>query len=94
MKIFYLIPLVACFALPALLTAQTAPAPSSYFQAKIDQTQQNIRRLDSVTANLQYAATNKIDSLQAAIEADATLDNNNKIKFLRGLNDALVDCYN
>ncbi len=94
MKIFCSIPIVACLVLPLLLQAQTAPSSRSYFHAKIDQTQGNLRHLDSVTANLQYAATDKIDSLQTAIEADTTLDNNNKIKFLRGLNDALIDCYN
>ncbi len=74
--------------------AQNAASSRSYFHEKIDETQKNIQGLDGVKGNIEYAATVKIDSLQNAIEADTTLNNYNKTKFLRGLNDALVEYYN
>jgi len=43
---------------------------------------------------LTYAVTGKVDSLQNMIELDSLLDNNNKIKFLRGLNEVLVNYKN
>ena len=93
MKIFYIFRVVLCVVLPLLSQAQNATTNRTYFHDKIDETQKQILTLDDVKGNIQIAATAKIDSLQTAIEADSALGNNDKIKFLRGLNDALTAYY-
>ncbi len=84
---------IAFFCLATFVNAQVAknntPLSRAYFHEQIDRTQKDILALPGITGDLNYAATGKIDSLQAAIEANAKMDNNNKIKFLRGLNEAL-----
>lgn len=93
MKVFYQICLISTFFIPGLVMAQGTPSNLSYFDAKIDESQQKILTLDVITGTLKYAATTKADSLQAAIEKDASIDNNNKIKFLRGFNEVLEAYY-
>ncbi len=79
------------------------PLMRKIFHENIDKAQKAIDRLDkkedrSFTAspndevNLQvsYTLFNKIDDIQTDIEVDTSLDANKKVKFLRGLNDALV----
>ncbi|MGN6617112.1 MAG: hypothetical protein ACTHJ5_08030, partial [Ilyomonas sp.] len=79
------------------------PLIRKVFHENIDASQKAILKLDGMSDNqfapsqdeelnvrLTYTATKKIDDIQKAIEADSTLDNNNKIKFLRGLNETLV----
>ncbi len=66
------------------------PAGRAYFHEKIDDSQKDILALDGITAGVNNAATAKIDSFQTFIEDDGQLDNTNKIKFLRGLNEALT----
>ncbi len=78
------------------------PLMRKIFHENIDISQKKILSLDGKSDNefapskdedlntrLTKAATNDIDDLQKFIEADAALDNNNKIKFLRGLNEVL-----
>ena len=93
MKVFYQICLITTFFIPGLVLAQGSPSNLSYFDAKIDESQQKILTQDVVTGAIKYAATTKADSLQAAIEKDASIDNNNKIKFLRGFNEVLEAYY-
>lgn len=72
------------------------------FHEKIDASQQTIISLDGngddkfapspdddLNQQLTLAATKNVDDLQNDIESNASLDNNNKIKFLRGLNEVL-----
>jgi hypothetical protein len=80
--------------LPAISNAQGTGTGRGYFHEKIDASQQKILAMDGITAVVQNAASAKTDSLQAAIEADTTLTSNDKIKFLRGFNDALLAWYN
>ena len=92
MKKFYTV--LAFFCITASVHAQpangTTTSGRSYFHERLDNTQKNILSLTGISGQLTYAATAKIDSLQTAIEADSTLDNANKIKFLRGLNEMLT----
>lgn len=79
------------------------PLMRKIFHENIDKAQKAIDRLDkkedrSFTAstndevNLQvsYTLFNKIDDIQTDIEVDTSLDANKKVKFLRGLHEALV----
>lgn len=78
------------------------PLMRKKFHEDIDKLQKEILALDGKAddqftpssnqeLNMQatYAVINKTDALQVAIEQDSTLDGNNKIKYLRGLNDVL-----
>ncbi len=79
------------------------PLLRKVFHDNVDKAQKAIDRLDkkedrSLTAggneevNLQvsYTLFNKIDDFQTEIEADSSLAGNDKVKFLRGLHEALV----
>ena len=79
------------------------PLSRMYFHETIENTQKKLLALDGTadeifapTANetlnheLTNAATKLVDSVRNNIEADSTLNNNSKIKFLRGLNEALT----
>lgn len=79
------------------------PLMRQIFHENINKTQQAILDADGVVdsqfamsndsvlnAKVTYAVTLSVDSLQNAIEIDTSLNNNNKIKFLRGLNEAMV----
>jgi hypothetical protein len=72
------------------------------FHEDIDKLQKEILKMDGKDdgtftpsadeeQNMQatYAVVTKVDNLQTAIELDSTLDVNNKIKYLRGLNDVM-----
>ncbi|HVX50324.1 MAG TPA: hypothetical protein VHB48_09200 [Chitinophagaceae bacterium] len=91
MKKFYIFT-VLCF-IAATVYAQAPsnniPSGRSYFHERIDTDQKEILKLEGVEDGVKTAAINAIDRLQAQIEADGKLDNNNKIKFLRGLEEAL-----
>jgi len=93
MKIFYITRVLLCFMLPLVAQAQSATNNRSYFHDKIDDTQKKILTLGTVKGTIEFAATVKIDSLQKAIEDDPTMANNDKIKFLRGINDLLGAYY-
>lgn len=81
----------------------TIPPMRQYFHELIDATQHLIMSADG-TADDQFAPTQNpalnisinnaltkgVDSVQLLIEKNTDLDNNNKIKFLRGLNEALT----
>lgn len=80
----------------------TIPIVRQAFHDKIDIAQKRILNLDkksdalftpsangAVNMAATHAATISIDSLQNAIEANKDLDNNGKMKFLRGLEDLL-----
>ncbi len=84
------------------ITVPEIPLMRKKFHDDIDKSQRDILKLDGkddgqVTlspneeTNMQitYAVTNRVDNLQNTIELDSTLDANNKIKYLRGLNDVL-----
>ncbi len=79
------------------------PLMRKIFHENVDKAQKAIDRLDKkedrsftsggndeVNLQVSYTLFNKVDDIQADIEADASLEANDKIKFLRGLNDALV----
>ena len=78
------------------------PSMRRIFHDEIDQTQKKILALDgkddkiwaptqNPTLNLQLTHTviDEVDDIQKQIEADASLDDDNKMKFLRGLDDIL-----
>ena len=79
------------------------PLMRKIFHENIDRSQQWIDQLDKkqdkafnasgdseIDLQITYSLFNKIDHIQDAIELDSTLNSNQKIKFLRGLNEALV----
>ena len=81
------------------------PLSRLYFHETLDATQKKLLAMDGkadslftvtpnekVNADVTYSATKGIDKVANTIEADSTLDNNNKIKFLRGLNE-MVNSY-
>jgi hypothetical protein len=83
------------------------PLMRQIFHENIGRTQQAILNADGLADNqfvvsndsvlneqLTYAVTNEVDSLGNAIEIDTALNNNNKIKFLRGLNETLKSFLN
>ncbi|MDB5230144.1 MAG: hypothetical protein JWN76_949, partial [Chitinophagaceae bacterium] len=96
--------LILFFAVTAPAQDKTSiPSMRRIFHDEIDQTQKKILALDGkddkVWAPTQNAGFNlqlthtvveEIDDIQKQIEADTTLDNENKMKFLRGLNDVLI----
>lgn len=78
------------------------PLMRKKFHEDVDKLQREILKLDgkddgqftpsgNEELNMQatYAVVTKTDRLQLAIEIDSTLDGNDKIKYLRGLNDVL-----
>lgn len=79
------------------------PPMRQYFHELIDATQKLILSADGIADSLfsptpnpalnnsiTQALTTGVDSIQILIEKNTALDNNNKIKFLRGLNEALT----
>ncbi|BAV09250.1 hypothetical protein SAMN05421788_101690 [Filimonas lacunae] len=84
------------------------PLMRQKFHEDIDKQQKEILKLDGKDdgqftpaannneLNMQatYAVINKTDALQNMIEQDSLLDGNNKIKYLRGLNDVLYGFLN
>ncbi len=95
-----------CSAQPAA-NGQNIPLMRQLFHANIDAAQKKILASDGVDDSLfapgqntelnkllTYTATEKIDLLQLSVESDSLLDNNSKIKFLRGLDEALRAFYN
>jgi hypothetical protein len=82
------------------------PLVRVYFHEKIDSTQKLIRKLDGkndeffkpadnedLNNRLDKALTERVDSIQDAIESSKIADNNDKIRYLRGLNEALQRFY-
>ncbi len=105
MKVFFVFAGIICsFSLFAQKVAPVQiPLMRQLFHENIDRTQQAILNSDgladdqfvvsndsALNMQLTYALTTKVDALQNSIEADTSLNNNNKIKFLRGLNEALT----
>lgn len=88
MKKLYSFLLVFC-CLVAVKAQPPIPAGRIYFHSKIDEYQKNILNLSTLPDDIRAAATTKIDNVQNDIEADAQLDDTNKQKFLRGLQEAL-----
>lgn len=105
MKLYFLSALLAftgiCSAQQAV-SMPDIPLMRKKFHDDIDKSQQTILMLDgkadgavtlmpgdSDNATVTHAVVNGVDELQTAIELDSTLDANNKIKYLRGLNDVL-----
>src|SRR4051812_23895244 len=83
------------------------PLMRKAFHEDIDKTQKSIDKLDrkedrsfkgttdlEVNQQVSYTLFNKVDRLQDYIEADTTLRGNDKIKFLRSLNEALISFQN
>ncbi|RFM29905.1 hypothetical protein [Deminuibacter soli] len=89
--------LLAVLSVSAAAFAQQAvqmpeiPLMRKKFHDDIDRGQQRIVQLQSGTDNTHSSdeVTGGVDSFQNAVELDSTLDTNNKIKYLRGLNDVL-----
>ncbi len=78
------------------------PLVRAYFHEKIDSTQKRIENADGVyddmfkpadndalNNRINDALTNQVDDLQNEIEASKLTDNNDKIRYLRGLNECL-----
>jgi hypothetical protein len=78
------------------------PLMRRIFHENVDRTQKWIDKLDKkednafnpssdteVNLQINYSLYNKVDQIQDELEADTTIDSNERIKFLRGLNDAL-----
>ncbi len=78
------------------------PLMRRIFHENVDRTQKWIDKLDKkddnafnptsdteVNLQINYSLYNKVDQIQNDLEADTTIDSNERIKFLRGLNDAL-----
>lgn len=78
------------------------PLVRSFFHEKIDSTQKQIEKYDgrpdgifnpsedeAMNAKINDALTNQVDALQDYIEASKLSDNNDKIRYLRGLNECL-----
>ena len=78
------------------------PLSRLYFHEILDGTQKKLLAMDGkedslftltpnekVNADVTYAAIQGVNNVRNTIEADSTLDNNGKIKFLRGLNEIL-----
>lgn len=85
------------------LTGDKIPLSRQYFHETIQATQKKILQMDrkddafftptgneTLNHELTIAVTTGVDDIRAKIEKDSLLDNNNKIKFLRGLNEALT----
>ncbi len=105
MRINYILFLLLTFASAAIsqpVSDNKIPLARQYFHDAIKTTQKKILALDGVddmlfapTANeelnheLTAAATNGVENIRSLIEADSSLNNNDKIKFLRGLNETL-----
>ena len=83
------------------------PLSRLYFHESIDATRNKIMKSDksddklftptsneSLNHELSNALTSGVDDIKAFIEADTQLDNNSKIKFLRGLNETLLGYLN
>src|SRR5215471_13494588 len=81
---------------------QDIPLVRLYFHEKIDSTQLLIARCDGVAdaffkpsdndelnERINNALIDKVDSLQNEIEASKVTENNDKIRYLRGLNECL-----
>lgn len=97
--------LLSSFSISLSLSAQRAPVIPlirKVFHDNIDRNQKEIDLLDKkddhslkagsdddVNQQVNYTLNNKIDDIQNNIELDQTLDANEKIKFLRGLNEVL-----
>src|SRR5437870_4848412 len=88
-------------------TKQAIPLMRKVFHEDVDKTQKAIDKLDKkedrsfkgttdleVNQQVTYTLFNKVDRLQDYIESDTTLHANDKIKFLRSLNEALVSFEN
>ncbi len=78
------------------------PLMRKMFHENIDKAQKSIDKLDrkedkafnignneEVNLQVSYALYNKVDNLQDRIESEASLDANQKIKYLRGINEVL-----
>ena len=78
------------------------PLVRVYFHEKIDSTQRHIEKYDGkqdgifkpsdndeLNTKINDALTNQVDALQTSIEESKLTDNNDKIRYLRGLNESL-----
>lgn len=95
-----------CVVFSLRLSAQTkssVPLLRKIFHENIDKSQKSIDKLDKkedrafnvtndaeVNQQISYTLFNKVDQIQDNIEADSSFDSNEKIKFLRSLNEALA----
>ncbi|HRH59589.1 MAG TPA: hypothetical protein PL045_03420 [Chitinophagaceae bacterium] len=96
--------LLLCFSAQGQPSAnRQIPLARLYFHELIDSTQKKLLQSDKInddyftpTSNeelnheLTIAATETIDNFQKEVEKDSSLDNNSKIKFLRGMNEMLM----
>lgn len=94
---------VFCIAVHAQPTNGNIPLARQYFHETIRATQKKIRATDGkddslftpttneqLNLELTNALTNGVTKIEALIEEDSGIDNNSKIKFLRGLNETLT----
>lgn len=84
-------------------TTKKIPFSRLYFHESIETTQKKIMDADgskdklftptsneTLNQTLTHSLIGRVDKIRDEIEEDSSLDNNNKIKFLRGLNETLI----
>ncbi len=72
---------------PDVRTMPQVPLMRQLYHDKIDKQQ---TALEKVSGNNKATIKNAVDNIQIDIELNASLDNNNKIKYLRGIEDVLT----
>lgn len=91
------------FSLQTFAQKPVIPLMRKIFHENVDKAQRSIDKLDNkedhffkatndseVNQQISYSLFNKVDQLQDNIEMDSSLDANQKVKFIRSLNEALV----
>src|SRR6478609_9134797 len=104
-KFYPLLFIICCFINFAVAQSSNKPdipLVRLYFHEKIDSTQKQIKKYDGkdddvfkpsdnddLNNRINNALTTRVDALQSAIEESKKTDNNDKIRYLRGLNECL-----
>ena len=104
-KIYSLVFIICCFINFAVAQSSNKPGiplVRMYFHEKIDSTQKQIKKYDGkeddffkpsdnddLNNRINDALTTQVDALQTEIEESKRTDNNQKIRYLRGLNECL-----
>lgn len=99
----FLFLLLVVLALQTSAQRPVVPLMRKIFHENVDKTQKAIDRLDKredhffratsdteINQQISYSLFNKVDQIQDNIEADTALDANQKVKFIRSLNEALA----
>lgn len=93
-SIHHIILFVFVYAIHVTCFAQTIPITRLLFHEKIDKAQKAVLAIIKADVPNQSSITNvltiQIDNIQQKIEADSSINNNQKIKYLRGTEDILI----